>query len=278
MNSARTSTLDIRTPEGIVFSLPLAGPTVRFLAFVIDLSTVMVVTQFVASMALLVVTVSPDLARALRILLPFVVQVGYGIGCEWFWRGQTVGKWILRLRVMDAQGLRLQPSQVVIRNLLRPVDQLPLLGLVGAVAMFLNRHNQRLGDLAANTVVVRMPRLREPDLEQMFAGKYNSMREHPHLGARLRQRVTPAEAAVALQALLRRDELDPAARVELFGAIAAQFRELVEFPPDVVEGITDEQWVRNVVDVVFRARPGESPAPGAGGEVGELAQPLAGQR
>ncbi len=252
MTASRTTTLDIRTPEGIVFSLPLAGPMLRFLAFVVDLSTVQVLTQLVTSLAMLVLTVSPDLALALRVFLPFVVQVGYGICCEWYWRGQTLGKWILRLRVMDAQGLRLQPGQIVVRNLLRPVDQLPFLGFVGAMAMFLSRHNQRLGDLAANTVVVRMPRLREPDLDQMFGGKYNSLRAHPHLAARLRQRIAPAEAAVGLQALVRRDELDPAARVELFSAIASHYRSLVEFPPDSVEGITDEQWVRNVVDVAFR--------------------------
>ncbi|MCX7823963.1 MAG: RDD family protein, partial [Verrucomicrobiae bacterium] len=74
---------------------------------------------------------------------------------------------------------------------------------------------QRLGDLAANTIVTRHPALAEPDVDQLMAGKFNSFRDHPHLAARLRQRVSPGEAAIALQALLRRDEFEPAARVEL---------------------------------------------------------------
>jgi len=272
--TSRTATLDIRTPEGIVFSLPLAGPMLRFIGFVLDTSTVNVITQVLVTLALVFIMVSPDIVIALRILLPFIVQVGYGIGCEWLWRGQTLGKWVLRMRVMDAQGLRLQFSQVVMRNLLRPVDSLPLLGFVGAVAMFLNRHNQRLGDLAANTVVVRQPRLREPDLDQLLSRKYNSLRDHPHLEARLRQRVSPAEAAVALQALLRRDELDPSARVGLFSEIAARFRSLVEFPPESTEGLTDEQHVRNVLDVVFRVRrddPAGAAKSAGRGELEELA-------
>jgi hypothetical protein len=191
----------------------------------------------------------------------FVVSVGYGIALEWLWRGQTIGKRLFRLRVMDAQGLRLQFSQIVIRNLLRTVDNLPLAYLVGGVACLLNRRAQRLGDMAANTIVVRQPAMAEPDLDQLMAGKFNSLREHPHLCARLRQRVTAAEAAVALQALLRRDEFDPAARVELFRQLCDHFRQRAVFPQEAVEGLTDEQYVRNVVDVLFRARTDPNVAP-----------------
>jgi len=115
---------------------------------------------------------------------------------------------------------------------------------------------QRLGDLAANTIVVRNPRITEPDLDQLLAGKYNSLRDYPHLEARLRQRISPAEASIAMQAVLRRDRLEPQARVELFEGIAAYFRSKVEFPPEATDGITDEQYVRNVLDVLYRTRTG----------------------
>jgi hypothetical protein len=103
-------------------------------------------------------------------------------------------------------------------------------------------------------VVVRNPPVAEPDLDQLALGKFNSLRQHAHLAARLRQRVSPREARIALQALLRRDEFDPAARVALFGELAAHFRSLVEFPPETAEAVTDEQYLRNVVDVLFVAR------------------------
>ena len=252
MRQVKTNTLLIRTPEGIVFSLLLAGPVTRFLAWAVDIACIGALSSVAATLLGFFGLISVDFARAMIVLAGFVIQIGYGIVMEWFWRGQTIGKRLLRLRVMDAQGLRLQFSQVVIRNLLRCVDILPAFYLVGGIACLASRRGQRLGDLAANTIVTRNPKIREPDLDQLLAGKYNSLREHPHLSARLLQRVSPAEARVTLQALLRRDDLDPRARVELFSEIAAHFRDLVEFPPDAMEGITDEQYVRNVVDILFR--------------------------
>jgi hypothetical protein len=51
--------------------------------------------------------------------------------------------------------------------------------------------------------------------------------------------------------------LDPVARVELFGEIATHFRGKAQFPAEATDGITDEQYVRNVVDVLYRTRTGE---------------------
>jgi uncharacterized RDD family membrane protein YckC len=252
MDRGKTNTLLIRTPEGIVFSLLLAGPVTRFLAWLIDLACITMLAMLAGTLLGILGWVSPDLARAINVLAYFFISIGYGILTEWFWRGQTLGKRLLRLRVMDAEGMRLQFSQIAIRNLLRSVDMLPALYLVGGTACLLTARAQRLGDLAANTIVVRNPKIREPDLDQVLAGKYNSLRDYSHLTARLRQRISPAEAGVALQAVLRRDELEDKARVELFADIAGHFRTLAEFPPEAVESITDEQYVRNVVDVVFR--------------------------
>jgi uncharacterized RDD family membrane protein YckC len=246
--------LQIRTPEGIAFSLPLAGPIARALAWGVDvicLTACVVILSFALS-ALGVL--APDLIQAVAALGIFVLQIGYGIVTEWRWRGRTFGKRVMRLRVVDVHGLKLQFSQVVIRNLLRAVDFLPAFYLVGGLTAVLSRRGQRLGDLAANTIVVRVPQIEEPDLDQLLAGKYNSLRAHPHLAARLRQRTSPAEAALALQALVRRDELDDTPRVELFADLAVHFRKVVEFPPDATEGITDEQYVRNVVDVLYRQK------------------------
>jgi hypothetical protein len=119
---------------------------------------------------------------------------------------------------------------------------------------WLNSKCQRLGDIAANTIVIRAPRITEPDLDQLLAGKFNSLRQFPHLAARLRQNISPAEAEAALQALLRRDEFDPVARVELFDELAAYFRAKVEFPAEATDGVADEQYLRNLVDVIYRTR------------------------
>ncbi len=250
----KTSALFIRTPEGIVFSQILAGPVTRFLAWVIDGFCIALIMIFIGAGARLLGILSSSFAAAFLFIAYFFISIGYGILLEWAWRGQTIGKKLLRLRVVDVEGMRLQFNQIVTRNLLRFVDSpLPFFYLVGGVVCWLNRNCQRLGDIGANTVVIRNPRIADPDLDQILAGKYNSLRQYPHLAARLRQRVSAGEAAVALQALLRREEFEPSHRVELFSELAAYFRARVEFPPEAMDGVADEQYLRNVVDVIYRA-------------------------
>ena len=254
------SELKIQTPEGITFSFQLAGPILRCLAWIVDLLVIVVISQGLKILGQIAGVISPDLAMAVATIGYFVVSIGYGVATEWAWRGQTIGKRLLRLRVMDAQGLRVQFHQVLLRNLLRFVDMLPGLYLVGGVACLVSRRAQRFGDFAANTVVVHSAKYTEPDLDQLLAGKFNSLRQFPHLEARLRQSVSPAEARLALQALVRRDELDPAARVELFAELAEHFKSVVTFPPEAVEAMPDEQYIRNVVDLLFRTRTVEAKA------------------
>jgi uncharacterized RDD family membrane protein YckC len=248
------SELRIRTPEGILFSYALAGPVTRCMAWVLDFIVIWFLSTSVGKSAAMMRNLSPDFSIALLVVGYFVISTGYGIAMEWAWRGQTLGKKLLGLRVADARGFRLQFHQIVLRNLLRAVDSLPFCYLVGGVACLFSRRSQRLGDLAAGTVVVHIRKFDEPDLEQLLAGRFNSLREHPHLAARLRQRVSPNEARLALEAILRREEFAPAERVSLFSELAAHFKELVPFPADATESMPDEQYVRNVADVLFRTR------------------------
>jgi uncharacterized RDD family membrane protein YckC len=248
----KTGTLALRTPEGVVFSLPLAGPVSRFLALGIDIACIMAGAEILRQ--LLGSVRAFGAGQALFAIASFILSVGYGIALEWWWRGQTIGKRVMGLRVMDEHALGLEFSQVVVRNLLRFIDGLPLFYLVGGACCFFSKRSQRLGDLAANTIVVRDLKPPQPDLEQLRGGRYNSMLEHRHLAARLRQRVPPQAAAIALESILRRDQFEPRARVELFGDLAAYFRNLVEFPPEAVEQLSDEQYVRNVAEILFTSR------------------------
>jgi uncharacterized RDD family membrane protein YckC len=250
----RTRALSIRTPEGVVFSQTLAGPFTRFLSWLIDLLCIGAASYFLQQVLGWLNVISPNVGQAVLTVGYFAISIGYGILLEWAWRGQTLGKKLLGLRVVDMEGMRLQLDQIVTRNLLRSIDMLPAFYFVGGVACWWSAKCQRLGDIAANTIVVHMPRIYEPDLDQLLAGKFNSLRQHPHLVARLRQRVSPGEAATALRALMRRDEFEPNARVELFEQLAAYFQSKVAFPQEATDGVPDEQYVRNVVDVIYRAR------------------------
>jgi uncharacterized RDD family membrane protein YckC len=250
--NAIVPSLSIRTPEGVTFNLLLAGIVPRFLAWLLDALAVLATLLALSMLAQAVGFLSQSAQRAALVICNFLVPIGYGIFFEWVWRGQTPGKKLFRLRVLDVQGLRLQLSQIVVRNALRAVDSLPLFYLAGGVACFLSRRSQRLGDLAANTIVVRYPRILPPNIDELSGGKFNSLREYPHLEARLRQTVTPEEAALALEALRRARLLAPQERLDLFDQLAGYFGRLVEFPPEVTDLLSSEQYVRNVVEVIYR--------------------------
>lgn len=250
--------MTIRTPEGVEFAIPLAGPIRRFLALLIDLAAIAVLSSMTVMLLNLFGILVGSLATALSMLTAFVIAFGYHIALEWLWRGRTVGKFVLGIRVMDAQGLRLQFSQVALRNLLRLVDMLPAFYLAGGAAVLLNARGQRLGDLAANTIVARRVPVAEPDFEAILPDKYNSFRAYPHLEARLRQRVSPEEAALLLEALLRRERLEPGARLELYGELAAHFGALADFPESATLGLSDEQFLRNVAESLYRHGPGRN--------------------
>jgi uncharacterized RDD family membrane protein YckC len=252
-SSEKTATLSITTPEGVTFSLLLAGPVTRFLAWLIDFFTVFLLTSTVNYIVNVLSIFSHDFARAFSLISYFVISIGYGIAFEWYWNGRTVGKHLLRLRVMDVQGLQLKPTQIIIRNLLRFVDALPVFYLVGGVSCFFSEKAQRFGDMAANTIVVRNTPISIPDFTNLFADKYNSFRDYPHLEAKLRQNVSNMDAEIALQALFRREDLEPDARINLFREIASYFIAVLEFPQKATDGLSDEQYTRNVVDTLYRS-------------------------
>jgi hypothetical protein len=82
----KSATLQIRTPEGIVFSHQLAGPIVRFLAWAVDLMCILTALMLLSSVMMLVHLVSAGVGAALSAVGYFVISIGYGIACEWAWR------------------------------------------------------------------------------------------------------------------------------------------------------------------------------------------------
>ncbi len=254
MIPGQTMKLDIRTPEGVSFSLPLASPVARAIALIIDLFLIAAISKLLQTFLRSLALVSADLAESLMLISQVALVVVLLMFLEWVWRGQTLGKRIMGLRVVDEKGLNLRPSQIVMRNIFRLVDMLPALFLVGGIAAVLSRRCQRLGDLAAGTLVVRETKIAEPDLSALAMDSMNSFRSHPQLEARLRQRVSPVEARLALDALMRRNQLDADQRLKVFHRLAQHFREVVEFPSEITLGLSDEQYVRDVVESVFRKR------------------------
>ena len=66
--------------------------------------------------------------------------------------------------------------------------------------------------------------------------------------------MSPPEAQIAVQSIVRRDDLEPQARVGLFRDLAAYFQNMVTFPQEATDGISDEQYVRNVIEALYRPK------------------------
>ena len=247
----RWSTITIQTPEGISFPLTIASPFTRLIALVVDLLCIAVATSAITTILGLARVISWDFAAAASAICAFVIRMGYPIALEWLWRGQTVGKRLVRIQVVDEQGTQLRFSQIFVRNILRVVDMMPIFYMVGGVSCLLTSRGQRIGDIMANTIVVQHPSITDPDLAQVLPDKYNSFKDYPHLAARLRQNASPSEAQIALEALLRRDQLDDEARLDLFSTIKQHMEQHARFPSEVTDGISDERYIRNVVDILF---------------------------
>ena len=143
------------TPERIVIAHPLAGPSRRFMAYLIDQVLLIVLLISPRCFSALFVTMGSQSALGPFLLAYFVLTWGYGAFCEGLFNGQTVGKRAIGIRVVSERGVPISGAQAVLRNLVGSVDGLlPFFYQTALVSMLLSPKFQRLGDLAAGTMVV----------------------------------------------------------------------------------------------------------------------------
>jgi uncharacterized RDD family membrane protein YckC len=95
---------------------------------------------------------------ALLVVAQLVIEIAYFIAAERLSGGRSIGKWLVGLRVVGGDGAALSPRASMVRSLLRLIDVLPTSYLVGFVVMIASTRRQRLGDLAAGTVVIHYER------------------------------------------------------------------------------------------------------------------------
>ena len=144
------TTRRVATPEGIELTLRLAGPVPRALAWSVDF-------LLRAAAVLVVSLIASRFGRAgtgVVLITAFFVEWLLPAWFEAMWGGQTPGKRMFRLAVLNDDGTPVRWPGALTRNLLRAADFLPFLYGVGLITMLMNRDFKRLGDLAAGTVVV----------------------------------------------------------------------------------------------------------------------------
>ncbi len=243
MTPSQAGTLDathaVLTPEYVEFDFVLAGLYSRFLAWIIDAMLVIatsIVALFVISLPM---AAFPGFASFFFIVGYFLIDWGYAITLETWWSGQTVGKRVMGLRVIQESGVRIGFYQAVLRNLARPVDRLPFLYLLGGTVALFARSHQRLGDMLAGTVVIRERKLKVPSSISQPEGE-TTLLSDPQFRAKA-AKLPPEDQEVLFNAAIRREELGMEARLKLFAALSERMQEEYAFYRP--EHLSDEKLV-----------------------------------
>ena len=142
----------VEIPGGIHLEAQVVGPIPRIFAFAIDL-IIRGVILAVLSIASIPLGIG-GVGGGFFLIILFVIEWLYPVLFELLARGQTPGKKLLGIAVVNDDLSPVTLGTSLIRNLLRTVDFLPLFYLAGIVTMLTNRRFQRLGDLAAGTLVI----------------------------------------------------------------------------------------------------------------------------
>lgn len=171
----------VQTPENVPLEFELAGAGSRGVAVFID---TVIQNLFILIISIIVILLSGDLSIditavgentlyiVLGILFIFITQFGYFLLFEYFMKGKTPGKKIAGLKVIMANGEPLSFTASLIRNLIRLVDMLPGIYGVGILSVFFSNRYMRIGDYAANTIVVKDKKAAEG-----FSKKVPAMKE-----------------------------------------------------------------------------------------------------
>jgi uncharacterized RDD family membrane protein YckC len=197
----------------------------------------------------------PGLALAILAIWTFVLQWGYFVLFEWLWHGQTPGKRLLGIRVIQWPGTAISFFQAAVRNVLRVADGLPLLVVdvvpllygVGFVVAACNREHRRLGDLAAGTLVVHVERKPRPVQALPALASEADRLQRALLRQRLGQLDRPQKQTL-LELCLRRDQLRVRERARLFHVAAEYFKSRLELAPREFQ--SDEKFILELAGVL----------------------------
>jgi len=234
--------LHISTPEGVDLELTLAGLGSRlggaFLDYLIKLVFEIVLLLLFIAVASRLHSLGAAIALGIFIVIIFAIDFGYDVLWEVLGSGRTIGKRALGTRVLKADGSPVDFRSSAIRNLLRLVDGSLTGYVVGTVTILATKKHQRLGDLAAGTVVVRdrQPAVAASDIQYIYA----TGEPRPWDAVRVdREIVTTLRNFLA-----RRATLEPVVRNRLAADLYQRIRPLVG---GVAEEMIAEAFLEEVV-------------------------------
>lgn len=257
-----TGPRDLVTPEGVVLDFPTAGVASRALAKVIDLLVQILLLNIAIFVVAMLALLIPDVGEwgavvtvVAGIVAAFLVLIGYPVAFEALWGGRTPGKAVVGLRVRTREGGPIRFRHAAVRSLIGLAECF-LMPFLAIVSCTWSTANQRLGDLAAGTIVVRertggpgSSALRFPppvgldnyvqslDITAMSSDQYNFVRSF----------------------LTRVLELDPRSREVLATRFARQLSQLLHHDPPA--GLHPEVYLACAASAYQLRHLGPMPAP-----------------
>ena len=168
--------IEIITPQNVPILYQLASVRERMLAFFLDALILLVSLYFIYLISLFTFSDSPDANTIIQYLIIFPVFVFYSLVWEIFNNGQTIGKRAMKLRVIKLTGMEMSVSDYMLRWAFRWIDIWGSLGAIAALQISSSEKGQRIGDVLADTTVIRMRADFTVSLKELLAIK--STAEH----------------------------------------------------------------------------------------------------
>jgi uncharacterized RDD family membrane protein YckC len=252
-------TVEFYTPEQVAIQYELAGVGSRGIAAVVDglLQILLFLALYMVFQSLIWFNViapwqeiSEEILVAVLGLGYFVIIWAYYIFFESLWNGQTPGKRMMGLRVIKDGGYPVDFRSVVVRNLVRAADTLPVLYSLGLVVALLHLRYQRLGDMAAGTLVVTHGR--EARLRELTLGETRVFRLLDASVLSQLSRLNRDEYRLVQLFLERRNDLPAGLRSEFAQRLASQFIEKFGYQQPAL-GMDYLRWLEEL-DLAFRRR------------------------
>ncbi len=235
----------ILTPEHVEIRLEPAGLGSRYIALIVDLVLVTALSGMVSQLTRGVLPGAVGIvAQALALL---VLTWGYHVYFEVRHQGQSPGKRLVGIRVVDGRGLPLSLEQSFVRNAVRVLDALPVGYALGAIVCQLDPHRRRLGDIAADTLVVRERQGQVYERRSTGARAFNSLRT-PRVLRLVRHRVDLEEREFLATLCLRADGMEDKARFDLMEEVGRHYKERLGIEDPHMSG---ENLVRGLAGVLF---------------------------
>ena len=248
---ALDTTIEVVTPENIAFDYQLAGPFRRLPAFLMDfvvrwcLIVLILLPLYLSGLFLNVFALGPFLIAA-TFLIYFVISWFYGTLMETYFNGRTVGKWITGIRVIEVDGRPVTGRGALLRNLLRIADLAPMYaisnvspdvppiymiptGMVALLSMLLTRRMQRLGDLAAGTMVVIDEKRWRAPVDSVDDPRVPALATYLPLDLRISRSLARALAVY----VERRSQLTPTRRRRIAKHLIDPMLDEINFRPDI---------------------------------------------